>query len=134
MVTMVYSLQGDRDSRIAYWIAAMTLAGEMFTGPRSFGSWPMAVAYANLAAAVGITQTPRRRVYALPNGRWGVVQTTRTYVPAAERVTECPWCPDRLKPHPLCHPGGQVRHVVPVDPCALGCIDPARHAEGGHDV
>ena len=24
--------------------------------------------------------------------------------------------------------------ISPADPCAAGCADPARHAEGGHDV
>jgi hypothetical protein len=77
MVTMVHPSPAGRDSALERAIARLRAAGELFRGPRSFAFWHIAVAYSLMPASPLITQTPRRRVYQLPNGRWSVVQTGR---------------------------------------------------------
>ena len=37
-------------------------------------------------------------------------------------------------PRPAAHMPAEYDGTWPPDPCAAGCPDPARHAEGGHDV
>lgn len=77
MVTMMYPDLTGGDSRIQVLLRAMLSAAATFNGPRSFTYWHVAVAYALLPASPMITQTPRRRVCRLPNGRWSAVQTAR---------------------------------------------------------
>jgi len=130
MVTMVYPSPEGMDSALARAIARMRAAGELFRGPRSFAFWHIAAAYAMLPASPLITQTPRRRIYQLPNGRWSVVQTARP-----TRYRRCGPRPDgywRCAPGLCDRPSACL--LPDPDPCERGCSDPWAHAEGAHDV
>lgn len=78
MVTMVYPDPNHEGLSIARLLREWEASGALFTGPRSFTLWSMAVAYALLPAHPNMNPrivATRRRVTRGSSGRWIVTQT-----------------------------------------------------------